>query len=132
MSETRGLINNRERSLQVKKYDGLRYGAITPSDVDGFVEFKGKLFIFWELKLGKTPLPKGQQWGLERLCDAVEKSGAPCYFLVVRHNVEDTSEDIDVSQAIVSDVRYRGEWKKPGIEMNLKQVIDLLKSKHVV
>jgi hypothetical protein len=131
MGENKGIINNKERSLQVKKYDGLTYGAVTPSDIDGFVEFKGKLIIFWELKLRDTKLPNGQKWGLERMCDTMEKGGIPTYLLVVRHEVEDTSQDIDVATCRVSDVRHKGQWKVPGLEMNLKQVIDLLRAKHL-
>lgn len=131
MANERGKINNKERSLQVKDYSGLKYGAVTPSDIDGFVEFKGKLIILWELKLGDTKIPNGQRWGLERMCDAMEKGGIPSYLLVCRHNVSDTSKDIDVSKSIVDEVRCNGRWRPSPLDMNMREMIDLLRKRHL-
>lgn len=70
----RGKIRNREH-VPVKDFSGLRYGKITPTDIDGFVEFKDKIFILLELKFGDSVLKYGQRTALERGCDAWGEQG---------------------------------------------------------
>ena len=50
MNNTRGTIRNREASNAVKNYMKLRWKNITPTDIDGLIDFKNKLFVIIELK----------------------------------------------------------------------------------
>ena len=45
----RGVIHNRERGAQIRDYSGLRFGNITPTDIDGFMDFGGRVFVVFEL-----------------------------------------------------------------------------------
>ena len=69
MSES--LIRNRDYMRQIKDFSGLRFGKISPTDIDGFLDFGNSLFIFVEMKHGDTRIPYGQKLALTRLCDAV-------------------------------------------------------------
>ena len=66
----RGVINHREFKTQVADMSGLTFGKITPTDLDAFMDFNNKLFVFVEAKHGTSKMPYGQQLAIERLCDA--------------------------------------------------------------
>jgi len=103
-------IRNEGYMRQIKEFSGLRFGSITPTDIDCFFDFSDGLFIFVELKHGDTKLPFGQKLALERLCDACESGGKKSCLIVARHDCPQ-DENIDVSLAVVSDVRWERKWR---------------------
>jgi len=122
MNEIRGKIQNRERATQVRKFEGLRFGSITPTDIDGFIDFKNKAFVFIEMKTGRTEIKYGQRLALERLCQASLDSGKFCIGLIASHYTR-SDEDIDCASAEVSEIWHNGKWhKRSGI--TLKKQID--------
>lgn len=120
----RGEIFNRQRASQIINFAGLRFGNITPTDVDGLIDFGNGLFVLLEYKHGDAPLPNGQRLALERLAVSTR---VPCYLLVARHNDEG---DIDGANAIVSDVFYRGQWYKQKYCPTVKRYVDRLCEKY--
>lgn len=66
----RGVIRNREYAKQLKDFSGLRYGKITPTDIDGFLDFGDQLFVVVEGKHAGSAIQTGQRLALERLVDA--------------------------------------------------------------
>ena len=42
VSEQRGVILNPARMQQIVSFEGMKYGTITPTDIDGFIEYKNK------------------------------------------------------------------------------------------
>lgn len=50
----------------------------------------------------------GQRIALERLCDDIRDK--PAIALVASHQ-NSVGEDIDVSKAIVTEIRWRGTWR---------------------
>lgn len=122
----RGEIENRERAKQLRDYTGLRWGNITPTDVDGLVEFDDKLFVFIEIKLNSTPLKKGQRVALARSCDAIAKTGRMAVVLIVEHNTP-IGTDIDVAPCIVREFRMRKKWREPlRPPLTCRDAIDIL------
>jgi len=117
----RGKIYNREYAAQLRDFSGLRYGKITPTDIDGFMDFGGKAFVFIEAKYGDSEMPFGQKLALERLCDACDKGGINAVVLVASHN---TREDIDFAAMTVTMVRHNGVWRPPRRELTVRQTID--------
>ena len=117
----RGKIRNREQASRIKDYSGLRYGKITPTDIDGFMDFNDKVFIFLELKAGGALPPYGQRLALQRLCDACEKAGKESLVLIASHEAEG---DIEAASLPVVQMRFRGEWRKPHRAMTVRQAID--------
>jgi hypothetical protein len=110
MSE-RGEIDNRERAKQLRNFGGLRYGNITPTDIDGLIEYKNIAYVIIETKFGDTQLPLGQSIALERLCDDLQNY-KHTILIISKHN-HPVNEDIDLANSIV--VKYR--WMKKWIDM---------------
>ena len=109
---TRGKIQNRDRARQINDFSGLRFGNITPTDIDGLIEYKNKAYIIIELKYLTTKLPRGQELALERLTDDLTKSGKPTICIVASHEQNDPKEDIKVSDTIVIKYRRNRKWTK--------------------
>lgn len=120
----RGKIRNREWAKQLRDFSGLRFGNITPTDIDGFADFGNRVFIFIEAKYGNTKCEGGQRLAFERLCDGCQKAGVQTYFLIVEHYVENPRNDIDVANCIVREFRYKGEWHFFKKEVTVRRTIE--------
>lgn len=108
----RGEIVSRNRARQIRDFSGLLFGKITPTDIDGLIEYHGKAYIIIELKLGNAGLPDGQRLALERLADDLTRASKPTLFIVAMHNVINPDDDIDVARAIVAEYRFKGHKGK--------------------
>lgn len=64
-------IKNKGEMEQFLNYDGLKYGKIMPTNIDGFLEFGNKVFVLIELKFKETKMPFGQKLCFERMCDRI-------------------------------------------------------------
>ena len=111
MSPIRGKINNPKRAKQLHDFSGLRFKNITPTDIDGFVEFQDKLFVLMEAKAGGAPLPGGQRLAIERLCLAITQSGRTAVALILTHNIP-PEQEIDFAKCIVVEYWRDGAWHK--------------------
>jgi hypothetical protein len=103
----RGVIEHRERAKQIVSFAGLRFGNITPTDIDGLIEYKNFCFLLLELKhCSKPDLPYGQRLALERLATSLSK---PTLLL---HGIHYTHPDEDIDAAACDVYRYfwGGEW----------------------
>lgn len=119
----RGVIQNRERARQIIDFSGIRYGNITPTDIDGFFERANEAFVFYELKFRDAEMPTGQEVALKRLVDATRQANKKAVLFLCRHEVEDTSKDVDAAKAIVKKIYFNGEWYN-GNGRTLKQITD--------
>jgi hypothetical protein len=124
----RGEIRNREMGIQIRDYSGLRWEKITPTDIDGFLDFGGRLFIIIELKYEDADMPNGQKLALERICDACQKGGAESYILIGSHS--NATGDIDGANATVIECYYKGRWMNVMIPCGMKYAINKLREKH--
>lgn len=107
MNNTRGTIRNRKFYNQIKDYSNLRWGNITPTDIDGFIDFGNKLFVLIELKYSGGDLEKGQELALERLTDDRDLIGRHSICIVATY---DTDGDVDVAKCSVERVRTKNRW----------------------
>ena len=126
MSE-RGVIQNRDRKRQIVDFSNLKYGKITPTDIDGVLDFGNRLFVYFELKHGNAEVPYGQRLALERLVDSNANSGIPACCLIARHYVNNTEEDVNAAITEVVEYRWEAEWHKPKEPILLFQAIDKLR-----
>jgi len=117
----RGKIRNRKWASQIRDFSGLRFGKITPTDIDGFIDFHDKAFIFIETKHGTANLPYGQKLALQRLCDASQAAGKRSLVVVASH---ETSNDILVAELPVVLIRLDGKWRKPNTPQTVRSAID--------
>lgn len=119
----RGTARSRAYVAQVHDFSGLRWGTITPTDIDGFVEFGNEVFVFIEAKYENTELPDGQRLALERLCDACAAGGKLALLIVATHNCA-AGVDIDVAALHVSKYRSRGKWRTKRAPITVRELID--------
>lgn len=110
--DKRGKIVNPARKQQLIDYSGIRYGKITPTDIDGFFEMINELFIFYEFKYMDTEFPRGQKMALERLIDVIQDGGMQAVLLICRHDVHNTDQEIIAADCIVDEYRYNKIWWK--------------------
>lgn len=123
----RGVIRNR-RFKQVNDFSGLRYGSITPTDIDGFLDFNDLWFVFLESKYAGSEMPYGQRLALERLVDCIPEPKKAIGLIAEHHHRED--EDIDVARAMVTEVRYARSWRdERSRTLTVREAIDLFLKK---
>ena len=58
-------IQNRSRARQIIDFSGIKYGNITPTDIDGGFEKQNEVFVFFEMKYGDAEMPTGAYRGTE-------------------------------------------------------------------
>jgi hypothetical protein len=115
----RGEIYDRERAAQIRNFSGLRWQNITPTDVDGLIEYHNKCYIFIEAKFGTGEVPFGQKLALTRLVDNLRK---PAVLFVAAHQTP-PGQDIDMKTTLVSDFYFRRRWRSQD-PVYLKDMID--------
>ena len=121
--EDRGKIRNRKWAARLRDFSGLRFGKITPTDIDGFLDFNNKVFIFIEAKYGNSLPPIGQRLALERLCDACEKAGKLSLVIIASHKAPDDT-DIDCASIPVAFIRLNRKWRKPHRNLSVREAIE--------
>lgn len=119
----RGKIKFRDRARQIIDFSGIRYGNITPTDIDGLIEYHDKVVVFLEYKYDDNKLPYGQQLALERLANNCHDAGKKSTVIVAEHYVHDCNNDICAADAIVRDFYYDGKWYHDG-KAKVKEKID--------
>ena len=124
-----GVIRHRTRSLQVNDFRNLRYGKITPTDIDGALEFNGKLFIFIEAKFIGTPIGRGQELFLERITDSLTFNPQHFAYAIIADHHHPSDEDVDFSNMTERTIRQNGRWKPPVQRgLTVRQAIDRMVS----
>ena len=97
----RGEIHARERAKQQKDYSRLRVGTITPTDLDGVIEFRDRAWILFEFKYGTDEMPRGQELAMVRLCDDLTQV-KPAILIVAEHQAHDPRVDIPCGDLVWS------------------------------
>lgn len=114
-------INHKERAKQLISFDGMERTdrGIIPTDIDGFIDYKGKMFVYMEAKLINAPIPDGQKWALQNAVKSHELAGHKAVSIIFRHKTQ--AEDIIIAKNQIVDTyyyKYKGvfDWRKPRIE----------------
>ena len=92
--ETRGIIQNPERARQIIDFSGIRFKNITPTDIDGLIEYKNIAYVLMEFKHREAEMPHGQSLALTRMVDDFDRQGKYATLLVCEHYVDDPKADI--------------------------------------
>ena len=119
----RGTIKNIGRKQQINDFSGLRFGNITPTDIDGIIDYKNKAFIIIEVKYGDAELPYGQRLCVERMVAELSK---PSLAVVAEHDIHDASEPIDVGKCKVREIYLRNEkkWRPPKRSFSVRELCE--------
>lgn len=120
----RGTIRSIRFARQRADFNGMRFGTITPTDIDGFVEFSDEVFIFMETKHGNVDLPNGQRLALERVCDRVQAGGGEALVLVLRNPIGTDSPTYELGPLSVTQCRYKGRWFQPREDITARHAIE--------
>lgn len=101
------------------------YGKITPTDIDGLIEYRDKAYVIIEVKYGNKDVPYGQRLAIKRMVDDLS-SDKTCVAIICEHEVHDTDKHVDVSNCKVREVYFGSEkkWRKPNLGITTKQAID--------
>ena len=124
----RGSINNRERAKQLNDFSNLQYGTITPTDLDGIIEYQDKAYVLLEIKHGENLIDEwfkpnnGQRIAFERLTDNLQKSGKETICIIATHDVNDPEKDVDAAKTNARRYRRKGKWIN--CEASTKEIID--------
>lgn len=116
------LLKNRAQAGQIKQFSGLKFGAISPTDLDAFLDFGDRLFIFVEAKYKNSPLPFGQRLALERLCDATHNPPHRHSILILTSH--ESEGDIQMSETIVQQYRLNRVWYQ-ATDITLREAIEM-------
>ena len=122
-----GQYRNPERGRQLILFDGLQYGDMSPTDIDGILDGKNRIWLIFEAKLADAPMRKGQRLTLERLVQDAGKAGKHGIAMVVEHEVYDEKENIVLADCVVREI-YTTEhphWWPPYKPMTTKEMADL-------
>lgn len=123
---TRGQIRSPDFARQLRSYVHLRWGSITPTDIDGFVEFNDRLFVFVETKYGAAPLSRGQRLALERLGDALTMPPRTGLILIAEHQVP-VGQEIPMDAVLVREYRWQGRWLRPLRPTTVVEAIEIVR-----
>jgi len=119
----RGKIRNREYAKQLRDFSKLRWGNITPTDIDGYFEMDNQIFVFIEIKYGSREMLRGQALALERLVDVVGET-KDAILIIGMHGYEPAA-DIDAGSCIVKKYRTRNKWRIPFKEITVREIADI-------
>jgi hypothetical protein len=128
-SYERGNIKFKGRAKQLNSFSGMiRRRNITPTDIDGIIDYNGKAFVILEGKYGDAELPKGQKMALENLANTILSANKRVVVIIYRHFIHDTNQEINVSKQIVSDIYFKRKWDKITVEKNVLEVIEMFEN----
>lgn len=117
-----GQIRDRDRMRQVKLFHGHRYGSISPTDVDAFLDFGDQLCVFVETKHVRANPSHGQLLALERLCAGCQSEQRDAVVVITRH---ETDGDIDLAATRVERFFHGDAWYRTHPSWTLREAIDL-------
>lgn len=125
----RGDIKHKGRARQLNSFSGMiRRRNITPTDIDGIIDYGGRAFIILEGKYGDAELPKGQRMALENLANTILSSNKKCAILIYRHYIHNTESEINVSQQLVTEIYWKRKWEKTIKETTVLQAIEMFEN----
>lgn len=122
--EVRGVIHNPDRRRQLISFHGLRWGRITPTDLDLSVDFQGRQFVFAEIKMIGQRVGTGQGLNLSRIVDCLELAGRQAVLFVAEHDVTDPAVDVDAAACVVRCRYTRGREVPYESRVTLREAID--------
>jgi len=121
--DNRGSIQFRARRKQIIDFGGLRFGNITPTDCDAFIEYHGRAFFFIEYKLRNAEVPFGQMLALKRLVDNLERAGKYAVLIIAEHTADNPNDDINAATCRVRTWYQYGYDHAPA-DISVKNLID--------
>lgn len=124
MSEPRGVVRSIARATQHIDFSGLRWSKITPTNIDGVLDFAKRLFGFLEFKMAGAPFPAGQRYLFEAIRQAIVRGETMCVVLIAEHEAIDARMPIVASTAAVIEILDGPEWRAPLRPVTVREAIE--------
>ena len=123
----RGIIENPARKRQILMFNNLVYGTITPTDLDGVIEYRNKAYVFFEIKYRGAEVKHGQKLALERLVKDSAANDKMSVAIIADHFVDNCEEDVDASLCTVREIYLcdKPQWRQTQSTMMLGEFIHL-------
>ena len=119
-----GRIYHPARARQLNSFTGLKFGTITPTDLDGLIDYHNERFAFLELKLRDAPVSDAQANAIMRVVDAIEVAKKRAAFFVAEHFEDDPTVDVAADRCLIRAIYTRQMWYQPPAEMTLRVGLD--------
>lgn len=126
----RGIFHTINRARQLLRFDNLRWGSATPSDIDAAIEFDDRLYVFVEAKSYLGQLQTGQRILLTRIADGLQTDTRHAFVLLAQHTTK-PDEDVMLDRAIVQAYYYKRTWHTPQYTTTVKAAIDTLRNQYL-
>jgi len=138
---SKGIIQDLDRLQQSAEWDNLRFlspnGSImAPGDIDLAFDWRKKLNIIGDFKLGDKALEPGQHFTYTNMIDLLQKGGEidypdyGAYFLIISHNTPREQRTYDASICEVKRVYHKGIWTSIQSPLTLKDAFKRIILKH--
>lgn len=128
MPVPRGTIKNFQHATQARDFNEIRWGKITPTDVDLSIDFGGKFFVFADLKFQGATMPRGQEIYFENLCRVLWKGGSHAVAIVAEHcappNTPIRAYEAIVTRYFLQTPKQPAKWRTPREQIYLKKAVD--------
>lgn len=118
---SRGEILHRNRIKQIIEFSGMRWGNITPTDIDGVIEYHNIGWVWIEVKGANIAVPRGQKLAMERFVVDVSNGNKQGVAIVSTHHENDANKNILLSKCDVSEYFWseKKKWAAPRYECNV-------------
>ena len=120
------LIKFPKRNSQIIDFTGLQRDnirkGIIPTDIDGFIDYGGNAFIYFDAKFGDVDVSYGQRKAYENVVNSHRKAGNKATAFIFRHNTP-SEESVIAKDGIVDEVYTEVGWVKFSFEAT---VLDLI------
>ena len=121
------LIKFPERNSQIIDFAGLkRRRGITPTDIDGFIDYGGNAFVYFDAKIDGVPVSKGQRMAYENIVNSHRKAGNRAVAFIFRHNTP-VGEDVIAKDGLVEEYFFsaKNEWVELKSKWSVLKFIEL-------
>lgn len=139
---SKGIIQDLDRLQQSAEWDNLRFlspnGTImAPGDIDLAFDWRKKLNIMGDFKLGDKALEPGQHYTYTNKVDLLQAGGEVltgknygAYFLIISHDTPREQRTYDASVCEVKRVYHKGKWTSIQSPLTLKDAFKRIIDKH--
>ena len=96
-----------------------------PTDIDGFIEYDGRLFVNFEGKYKGTPMKFGQRLSFEHLIQSHKRAGDTAFFILYEHETP-CDQDVIVKDCLVTKIYDTRElkWNVPTKPITVQECIN--------
>jgi len=111
-----------------------RNGKITPTDIDGLIDYNAKAFVFLEGKKEGHYMPFGQDLAYKNLIHVLHKGGAVAICILFKHNTPKNEHIIAYDKIVEGIYMYDEEyedwrWKTPKRQITVLEAVETFEKK---